>query len=420
VHLYALPLFFALVGLAFYAVLAGADFGAGLWQLTAGSGPDAASVRDHAHRAMAPVWEANHVWLIFVLTVAWTAYPTAFSSIASTLSIPLFIAAVGIIFRGLAYVLRSGASTRRELSAIDTTFAVSSILTPFALGTVVGGIASLRVPVGNAAGDEFSSWLNPTSLLIGVLAVVTAAYLAAVFLCADAARLGEPELERKFRTRALASGLVSGAIALAGIPVLRSDATLVYHGLVHGKGLVGLVASIVAGCATLALVWAKRYEASRYTAALAVAAIIAGWALAQSPVFLEGLTVRQAAAGRDTLVAVTVAVLAGAAILFPALALLFRLVLRGNLGVGAGVTERPAGPRSLLPVLVPGLLPRLAIAFFVAGVGFLTVADAPWAHALGVVCFFAFIVTAFPAALPPDLMPGGDASEQGAADSKIS
>jgi cytochrome d ubiquinol oxidase subunit II len=415
VHLYELPLLFALIGLAFYTVLAGADFGAGWWQLTAGEGPDAASVREHAHRAMGPVWEANHVWLIFVITVVWTAYPVAFGSIASTLSIPLFIAAVGVIFRGTAYALRAGASSKREVSAIDTAFALSSILTPFALGAVIGGIASLRVPVGNAAGDPWTSWLNPTSILIGVLAVVTAAYLAAVFLCADAARLGEPELERKFRTRALAAGFVSGAVALAGLPVLRYDAEPLYHGLVEGKGLIGLIASIVAGCATLALVWWRRYEASRYTAALAVAAIIAGWALAQSPVFLEGLTVRQAAAGRDTLVAVTVAVLAGAVILFPSLALLFRLVLGGSLGRGEGVAERSAEGRSLLTALAPGLLPRLAIACFVAGIGFLTVADAAWAHSIGILCLFAFIVAAFPAALPPDLLraPVTNGSDQG-------
>jgi cytochrome d ubiquinol oxidase subunit II len=405
VHLYDLPLLFALIGLAFYTVLAGADFGAGWWQLAAGKGPDADSIRDHAHRAMGPVWEANHVWLIFVITVVWTAYPSAFGSIASTLSIPLFIAAVGIIFRGTAYALRAGASTKRELSAIDTAFALSSILTPFALGAVIGGIASLRVPVGNAAGDPWTSWLNPTSILIGVLAVVTAAYLAAVFLCADAARLGDPELERKFRTRALAAGLVSGAIALAGLPVLRFDAEPLYHRLIEGRGLIGLIASIVAGCATLALVWWKRYEASRYTAALAVAAIIAGWALAQSPVFLEGLTVREAAAGRETLVAVVVAVVAGAVILFPSLALLFGFVLGRAPGRGKSVAERPAQGRSLLTALGPGLLPRLAIACLVAGVGFLTVAEAAWAHAVGVLCLFAFIVAAFPAALPPDLLP---------------
>jgi cytochrome d ubiquinol oxidase subunit II len=405
VHLYELPLVFALIGLAFYTVLAGADFGAGWWQLTAGKGPDAASIRDHAHQAMGPVWEANHVWLIFVLTVVWTAYPSAFGSIASTLSIPLFIAAVGIIFRGTAYALRAGARTARELTAIDTAFALSSILTPFALGAAVGGIASRRVPVGNAAGDQFSSWLNPTSLLVGVLAVATAAYLAAVFLCADATRLGETTLEQKFRRRALAAGLVGGTIALGGVAVLRYDAYPLYHGLVEGDGLIGLVASIVAGSATLALVWRKHYEEARYTAALAVAAIIVGWALAQSPVFLEGLTVREAAAGRDTLVAVTVSVLAGAAILFPSLALLFRLVLGGELGRGESAAERPAQARSLLAALAPGLLSRLAIACLVAGIGFLTIASAAWAHTLGVLCLFAFIVTAFPAALPPDLLP---------------
>src|SRR5439155_12158743 len=261
------------------------------------------------------------------------------------------------------------------------------------------------VPVGNAAGDQSPSWLNPTSLLFGVLAVATAAYLAAVFLCADASRLGETPLERKFRTRALAAGLVSGAVALGGVAVLRSDAYPLYHRLVEGQGLIGLLASIVAGSATLALVWRKRYEASRYTAALAVAATIAGWALAQSPVFLEGLTVREAAAGRDTLVAVTVAVLAGATILFPSLALLFRLVLGGAVGRGESAVGQPARARSLSTALAPGLLTRLAIACLVAGVGFTTIADAAWAHTVGVICLFAFVVVAFPAALPPDLLP---------------
>src|ERR1700730_1535411 len=118
-HLYALPLVFALVGLALYTVLGGADFGAGIWQLTAGRGRDAERIRDHAHHAMGPVWEANHVWLIFVLTVTWTAYPVAFGSIASTLSVPLFIAAVGIILRGAAYALRSGPTSAKETRAVD-------------------------------------------------------------------------------------------------------------------------------------------------------------------------------------------------------------------------------------------------------------------------------------------------------------
>src|SRR5580692_5029996 len=177
-RLYELPLIFVLIGLVLYTVLAGADFGAGFWQLFAGRGQGGVRVRDHAHESMAPVWEANHVWLIFVLTVTWTAYPSAFGSIASTLSVPLFIAAVGIILRGAAYALRAGTATARERRWIDAVFAASSILTPFALGTMVGAIASRRVPVGNAAGHLFSSWTGATSILVGVLAVATAAYLA--------------------------------------------------------------------------------------------------------------------------------------------------------------------------------------------------------------------------------------------------
>src|SRR5690242_18984712 len=185
--LQALPLVFALVGLALYVVLAGADFGAGMWMVLAGRGERAERIREHAHHSMAPVWEANHVWLIFVLTVTWTAYPTFFGSIASTLCFALFIAALGIILRGASYALRSGAAGTRELVTVDGMFAVASLVTPFALGAAAGGIAADRVPVGNAAGDLITSWLNPTSILIGLLAVAFSAYLAAVYLAADAA-----------------------------------------------------------------------------------------------------------------------------------------------------------------------------------------------------------------------------------------
>jgi cytochrome d ubiquinol oxidase subunit II len=406
-HLYLIPLIFVLIGLAFYTVLGGADFGAGFWQLTAGRGRQAQAVREHAHAAMAPVWEANHVWLIFVLTVVWTAYPTAFGSIASTLSIPLFIAAVGIIFRGVAYALRAGAAGPRELSAIDTVFSISSVLTPFALGTAIGGIASGRVPVGNAAGSQFSSWLNATSLLVGVLAVSTAAYLAAVFLCADATKLGDEGLEERFRRRALGAGIVAGVIAVVGLGVIAVDADRIFHRLTTGAGLAGLVVSLVAGVATLALVWRRRYELSRYGAAVAVAAIIAGWALAQSPLFLPGLTIEAAAAPRSTLIAVTVAVLGGAVILFPSLAVLFRLVLSGRLAEGGeSVDFRPA-PR-LMRASRQGLFARAAFACLIAGIGLLTAAETAWAHALGVASLFGFVALGFPAALPPQVVPPTD------------
>jgi cytochrome d ubiquinol oxidase subunit II len=403
VHLYELPLIFVLIGLVFYVVLAGADFGAGLWLLLAGRGPAAARVRDHAHESMAPVWEANHVWLIFVLTVTWTAYPSAFGSIASTLSIPLFIAAIGIILRGGAYALRAGTASAREQHSIDAVFAVSSILTPFALGTIVGAIAARRVPVGNAAGDLFSSWTGATSILVGVLAVATAAYLAAVFLAADAVRACDRDLEASFRTRALAAGVLAGAIALAGIAVLHADAHPLYHRLLHSDALAALVVSILAGVLTLELVRRRRFERARYTAALAVAAVIAGWALAQNPILLRGLTVRQAAAPHDTLVVVVVAVLAGAVILLPSLALLFRLVLRGQLDHGEpNVIPIPA-IGTLLSASAPGLLARAAAVCLLAGFGFLTIAEAGWAHAIGALALLGFIVCGFLADVPSQL-----------------
>jgi cytochrome bd ubiquinol oxidase subunit II len=406
--LYAIPLVFALIGLALYTILGGADFGAGIWQLTAGGGPRAERVRDHAHESMAPVWEANHVWLVFVLTVVWTAYPTAFGSIASTLSIPLFIAGLGIIFRGATYALRSGTRTPREMRAIDTVFALASILTPFALGAVVGGIAARRVPVGNAAGRLFSSWTGPVSILIGVLAVAAAAYLAAVYLSADAARHGDAELVRAFRMRALAAGTLAGAAAIAGLAVLHSDAHPLYRGLVSGDGLPALIVSVLAGVCALGLVLVGRFELARYTAALAVAAIIAGWALAQQPVLLPGLTVRQAAAPHDTLVLVIVVVLGGAAILFPSLGLLFALVLRGRFDPSASAPVAGVATKSLIGASRPGLLARSAAACLIAGVGLLTIADAPWAHAVGVVCLLAFVVLGFLAVGPAELAAAGD------------
>ncbi len=402
IALYQLPLVFALAGLAFYVVLGGADFGAGFWQLTARRDP---KVRGLAYRAIGPVWEANHVWLVFVLTVVWTAYPLAFGSIASTLSIPLFVAAVGIVFRGTAYALHSGARSRRPSGAVDTAFSLSSILTPFALGAVVGGIASLRVPAGNAAGNHVTSWLNPTSMLIGTLAVVTAAYLAAVFLSGDAVRIGDAELEESFRRRALGSGIAAGAIAIAGLPIVRSDAPELYHGLVHGRGLAAMVVSALAGTFTLALVWSRRYEPARYGASVAVAAIIAGWALAQSPLFLRDLTVRQAAAPHDTLVAVVVAVVVGGLLLFPSLALLFGLVLRGRFEAAGRGTVAPDS-REVLAASASGLLGRAAVACLVAGTGFTVLADSSWAHAIGLTLLVGFVVLGFPAALPPEILAG--------------
>jgi cytochrome d ubiquinol oxidase subunit II len=348
-----------------------------------------------------PVWEANHVWLIFVLTVFWTSYPTAFGSITSTLAVPLFIALLGIVFRGAAYALREGAATPLESGRIDTIFALSSILVPFALGTVVGGVATNRVPVGNAAGRLWSSWLNPISIMIGTLAVATSAHLAAVYLAADAAHDRELKLERCFRLRALGSGVAAGTIAMSGILVVNADDHRLFHSLLNGRALPAVIVSGLAGLATLLLVYRRRYELARYGASLAVAAIIAGWALSRWPTILPHLSVRQAAAGHDTLACVVVAVLGGGVILFPALVLLFHLTLAGRFRDGErGALEDEIPARRAVSVR---LLARAAVACLIFGFGLLNVADARWAHAIGVACLIGFLALAFFAIVMPAL-----------------
>ena len=403
------PVAFMLAGMAAYTAAAGADFGAGLWSLLAAGRlgePSAARIRDQARHAMGPVWEANHVWLIFVLVVCWTAYPVAFGSITSTLAAPLLIAAIGIIFRGAAYALRGQGASR----AAENLFAVSSVLTPFALGTAVGAIATGRVPVGNALGNAVTSWLNPPSVLIGCLAVVFSGYLAAVYLAADSVRYGEPDLAAAFRRRALLAGLVSGALALAGLLVMRGSGL----DLTHGAALVLVCVSGAAGLATLALCWRSKFPLARLTAALAVAAVVAGWAAAQAPRFLPGMTVTQAAAGRSTLVALIISVACGSVILVPSLILLFTLFLRGRLDTPESHApgESPAAPRTA-PAAAPHTAPAVsaasadtgrhgaakqaprfprhslqwgaaAVAGLLAGAVLLVFTDATWTHALGV------------------------------------
>jgi cytochrome bd ubiquinol oxidase subunit II len=322
----------ALIALTAYVVLGGADFGAGFWDLTAGGAERGAPVRAMIKRAMSPVWEANHVWLIFLLVVLWTGFPEAFGSITSTLAIPLFAAALGIVLRGGAFALKGEAATIAEARALGATFALASVVVPFFLGAAVGAIAAGEVPVGNARGDEWSSWTGATSILIGLLAVATGAHLAAVFLGADSNRAGRPDLVRAFRARALGSGVVAGALSIAGLVVVRSDIPDLYDGLTSGGGLACVLLSGAAGLLTLWLEWRERFEVARYTAAVAVAAIVAGWAVAQQPYLLPpDLTVDQAAASDATLWALLGSTAIGLLVLVPALVWLFRLALSGQL-----------------------------------------------------------------------------------------
>jgi cytochrome bd-type quinol oxidase subunit 2 len=318
------------VGLIAYGLFGGADFGAGTWDLLAGGTRRGARQRAVIEHSLGPVWEANHVWLIFVLVVLWTAFSPAFAAVVTTLYIPLTLAAFGMIARGAAFAFRKSITTLAMRRFLGAAFALSSLVTPFFLGAVVGGVASGRVPPGIAAGDVITSWVNPTSLLGGVMAVLVCAYLAAVFLCGDARREGEEDLVDQFRIRALGTAGVTGVAGVAGLFVLRGDAPLLWDGLT-GRAVPVVGLSVVAGVAAIVFLALRRYVPARLASSLAVSAILVGWAVAQYPyILVPDMTIEEAATGRATLQAMLVALGVGAVFLVPALVYLYVLFQRSE------------------------------------------------------------------------------------------
>jgi cytochrome d ubiquinol oxidase subunit II len=318
---------FLFIGVVAYCVLGGADFGAGFWDLVAGGARQGRAPRHLIDESLAPVWEANHTWLIYCLVMLWSGFPTALAAMTSTLYLPLGFAALGIVLRGAGFAFRKASIRTPEQRVYGAAFALSSVLTPYCFGSVAGALASGRVPTqGN--GDAVSSWLNPTSALGGVLAVLVCAYLAAAYLTVAARGHGDPDLFRYFRSRALAAGAVTGAVSIAGIFVLRADAPRLFHQLSH-RSLPLVVLAALCGLLGLALLRAERTRGLRMVAAAAVALIVCGWGVSQYPYLLgTHLTVQDAASPDGTLwVLVGVACVAGAVIL-PSLVLLFRVMER--------------------------------------------------------------------------------------------
>ncbi len=310
-------------GITAYVLLGGADFGAGFWDLLAGSATVGKARRERIAESIGPVWEANHVWLIFALVVTWTGFPTVFASIASTLYIPLTIVAFGVILRGSAFAFRKTVTEVAIQRIFGVSFALSSVITPFFLGMIAGAIASGRVPLGIARGDVIGSWFNPTSAIGGALAVEVAAYLAAVYLIRDCDRAGDREMAAYFRTRALVMGVVTGVTALLGIAVLHADAPLLYNGLTH-HGLPLVLLSAAFGALSLLLLVRNNHIAVRITAALAVVTVLWAWGVAQYPDILSGtVTVNAAAAPQATLVVLVITLAVGTALLIPSLLLLY-------------------------------------------------------------------------------------------------
>ena len=312
------------VGVIVYSVFGGADFGSGFFDLTAGGAGAGAELRTQVDHSIGPVWEANHVWLIYVLVVWWTGFPESFASAMSTLILPMLFALLGIVLRGSAFVFRKYAGTLGHARLFGAVFAGSSLITPFFFGTVAGAIASGRVPA-QGRGDLWSSWLNPTSLIGGLVAVGTCVFIAGVFLVADADRSSHARLAAALRRRTLAVGLVTGLVVFAGLIPLDRDAPTLWSGLT-GRALPLVVVSAVAGTTTLILLARRRYSAARVAAVGAVATVVAAWGVAQYPwLLVDHVTIQDAAGAPATLAALLVVVALAGLLVLPALTYLFLL-----------------------------------------------------------------------------------------------
>jgi cytochrome d ubiquinol oxidase subunit II len=311
-------------GVVAYAVFGGADFGSGFFDATAGAGARGAEVRTLIDNSIGPVWEANHVWLIYVLVMWWTGFPESFAATMTTLAVPMMLALLGIVLRGASFAFRKYAGTFGQARLFGVVFAGSSLITPFFLGSVVGAIASGRVPA-SGGGGLFASWLTPTSLLGATIAVGTCAFLAGTFLAADAQRARNCGLADRLRRRTLVVGVLTGVIVLGSLVPLRVDAPTLYEGL-SGRAWPLIALSAVAGLTTLWLLWRRRFALARPAAGAAVASVVLGWGVGQYPwLLVDEVRIQDAAGASATLTGLLVAVGLAGIIVVPPLGYLFWL-----------------------------------------------------------------------------------------------
>jgi cytochrome d ubiquinol oxidase subunit II len=335
-----------LASVTLYAVLGGADFGGGLWDLLAGTTARGRAPRALIDESITPVWEANHVWLVFDLVIFWTAFPHAFASVMTALALPLWLAVGGIVLRGAGFAFRKEITRLGQQRAAGAVFAFSSLLTPFFMGTVVGAIATGAVPA-SASHASLAAWTSPTALLAGFLFVAACGYLSAVYLVTEAGRRGDRAMRAYFTRRAQVAAIVAGALSLAALFELRNPDPALYARLT-GRALPLVILAGVCGLAVLALLTAGRPRGSRLIAALGVAAVIWGWGVAQYPVLLPGtaVTLTSAGATQATFVALVVVAIAAVILVVPSFALLFILQGRRMLG---------DGQQGTLPAVAPAL-----------------------------------------------------------------
>lgn len=310
--------------LVLYALSGGADFGGGMWDLLA-TGPRRRRQREAIEEAIAPIWEANHVWLVLVLTVLFTAFPRAFAAVMTALHIPLTLALLGIVLRGSAFAFRRydrrDDATHRRWS---TLFGVSSMLTPFFLGLSLGGLASgeIRVAGGQVLTGFLAGWTSPFALGCGLFAQVLFAFLAATYLTVDTE--GEGALQGDFRRRALAAGLALAPVAALVLALARDGAPVIYRGLTGGWGPAVVAAAVVCAAGALAALAARRFRWARAAAIGQVSLILIGWGLAQYPyLVVPDLTVTGARTASATLGLLVWALAAGAVLLFPSFLYLY-------------------------------------------------------------------------------------------------
>ena len=313
-----------------YVLMGGADYGGGVWDLLA-TGSRRDRQRELISSSIAPIWEANHVWLIVVVVMLFTAFPAAFSTLGIILHVPITLMLVGIVLRGSAFVFRSyGRANRASQRRWGRTFSIASTVTPILLGIIVGALSSGNV--GNAAGrvgagsfrDVFvAPWTTAYAIAVGLFALALFAYLAAVYLAVAAS---DVELREDFRKRALAAAIVVFAAAMAALYFARSAAPLVIFGLTGAPWAAVLhVCTAFAAIVAVVALWRRRYRGARIAVAAQVSFILWGWAFAQYPFIVPStLTIDAAAAPRITLELLLAGLAGGAAILIPSLRYLFR------------------------------------------------------------------------------------------------
>jgi len=317
------------LALVLYVLTGGADFGGGVWDLLA-RGPRRRRQRALVAAALAPVWEANHVWLILLVVLLFVGFPDAFAAVSIALHLPLSLMLAGIVLRGAAFVFRAydPHNPDETVGPWRLVFAVSSTVTPVMLGTTLGALATDALPLDPSTGmvqtDFVSAWLAPWPILVGVLTLGLCALLAAVYLTLET---GEAALQDDFRQRALATQLVVALLAPLTILLGVGAAPRFTTNLLEGPVSLGLIAlALAAALATSGALWKRSWRWARGAVVVQVGTIVAGFGFAQLPVIVgPDLTIVACAAPDEVLRPVLACLAVGAPILAAALWWLYRV-----------------------------------------------------------------------------------------------